>query len=207
MTEVIVKDLGINQDYEQTWIKMRDFTMNRLDSDNDQVWLLEHPPVYTLGQAGKPEHILNPKSIPIVKTDRGGQVTYHGPGQIVIYLLINLDNYDLNIKSFVCKLEQACINCLDDFGITAHRIEGAPGIYVDNKKICSIGLRVKKGCTYHGIAFNADMDLSPFKGINPCGYKDLEMTQFRDLDKDEKITMENLKSSLLNKIFSELKIN
>jgi len=207
MAEVLIKNLGINQDYQKTWAEMRDFTMTRTESDNDQIWILEHPPVYTLGQAGKPEHILNPKSIPIVKTDRGGQVTYHGPGQIVIYLLINLDNYNLNIKSFVCKLEQACINFLKDFGIKAHRIDGAPGIYVDNKKICSIGLRVKKGCTYHGIAFNADMDLSPFKGINPCGYKDLEMTQFTDLYTNNKISIEDLKTSLRNKVLSELKLN
>lgn len=206
MAEVLIKDLGISQDYQKIWIEMRDFTINRKFSDQDQIWILEHPPVYTLGQAGKSEHILNSNSIPVVNTDRGGQVTYHGPGQIVIYLLINLDKHNISIKDFVCKLEQGCINFLKDYKITSHRIERAPGIYVNNKKICSIGLRVKKGCSYHGIAFNADMDLSPFKDINPCGYKDLEMTQFKDLYKEKNISMEELKTSLLNNILSELKI-
>ena len=206
MNEVLIKDLGQNIDYLQAWEKMLNFTTSRTDSAKNEIWVLEHPPVYTLGQAGKPEHILNPKNIPVVKTDRGGQVTYHGPGQIVIYLLLNIRQLDINIKQFVCALEQSTINLLKDFDINAHRIDGAPGIYVDDKKICSIGLRVKKGCTYHGIAFNTDMDLSPFKGINPCGYKDLEVTQFSELCKAEKVNIDNIKNLLVKKITTELNL-
>tara|TARA_R110002073_G_scaffold328943_1_gene510826 strand:- start:40462 stop:41130 length:669 start_codon:yes stop_codon:yes gene_type:complete len=206
MNEVLVKNLGNDLDYQSILEKMRDFTLSRNSGTQDEIWVLEHSSVYTLGQAGKPEHILNPKAIPIVKSDRGGQVTYHGPGQIVLYLLLNIQKLDINIKQFVCALEQASINFLKHFNIDAHRIDKAPGIYVKNKKICSIGLRVKKGCTYHGIAFNTKMDLMPFKGINPCGYKDLEITQFNDLYKKEELNLDKLKDLLIEKVITELNL-
>ena len=156
---------------------MKCFTTQRLPDTPDEIWLLEHFPVYTQGQAGKAEHILNPNTIPIVQTDRGGQVTYHGPGQLIAYFLVNIQKRNIGIRTFVCQLEQALITLLKQFGIEGLTRCGAPGVYVDEKKIASIGLRVKNGCTYHGIALNVSMDLRPFHGINPCGYAQLEMTQ------------------------------
>lgn len=176
---MIIRKLGL-QDYEKVWKDMQKFTQERDESTPDELWLVEHPPVYTQGQAGKAEHVLNPKNIPIVQSDRGGQVTYHGPGQLVGYVLMNISKKKLGIRTLVCKLEQIIIDTLSDYSITAERKEKAPGVYVDGAKIASIGLRVKKGCTYHGIALNVNLDLEPFYGINPCGYAKLEMTQIKN---------------------------
>lgn len=174
-----ISHLG-TQDYDAVWRRMKDFTINRDEHTSDELWLLEHFPVYTQGQAGKPEHVLNPQSIPIVQSDRGGQVTYHGPGQLVAYVLMDIRRRNLGIRTLVCQLESVLITTLTQYDIHASTQCGAPGVYVEDKKIASIGLRVKNGCTYHGIALNVDMDLSPFSGINPCGFAKMEMTQMRD---------------------------
>jgi lipoyl(octanoyl) transferase len=176
---VIIQQLGL-QDYVDTWRAMQQFTDQRTANTPDEIWLLEHSPVYTLGQAGKHEHILNAKNIPVVESDRGGQVTYHGPGQLIAYVLMDLRRNGMNIRQLVTHLESAVINTLAKYNITAHARPGAPGIYVDDAKIASLGLRIRKGCSYHGLALNIDMDLEPFSGINPCGYKGLAMTQLRD---------------------------
>lgn len=176
---LVIRHLG-QQDYDETWARMKAFSVNRTHDTNDECWLLEHPPVYTQGQAGKPEHILNPGHIPVIQTDRGGQVTYHGPGQIVAYLLMDLNRRQLGIRTLVNQLETILLKLLSEYHIIGETKEKAPGIYIENKKIASIGLRVKKGCTYHGIALNVNMDLTPFGGINPCGFAKLQMTQMRD---------------------------
>ena len=171
-----IHHLGI-QEYDNIWLQMKEFTINRDSNTPDELWLLEHHPVYTQGQAGKPEHILNNNSIKIVQSDRGGQVTYHGPGQLVAYVLMDIRRRNLGIRTLVSKLEQVLISVLTQYQIEANTRCGAPGVYVAEKKIASIGLRVKNGCTYHGIALNVDMDLNPFLGINPCGFAKMEMTQ------------------------------
>ncbi|RUQ85206.1 lipoyl(octanoyl) transferase LipB [Legionella septentrionalis] len=176
---IAIRHLDV-QPYETVWEEMKKFTTQRMEQTDDELWLLQHPPVYTQGQAGKPEHILNPQGIPIVQSDRGGQVTYHGPGQLVAYVLMDLRRRKIGIRTLVTQLEQVLILLLKKWQISAATRCGAPGVYVDNKKIASIGLRVKNGCTYHGIALNVAMDLNPFHGINPCGYAKLEMTQMRD---------------------------
>lgn len=178
-----IRYLGM-QSYADTWNDMKRFTSERHENTPDELWLLEHPAVYTQGQAGKAEHILNLNAIPIIQSDRGGQVTYHGPGQLVVYVLMDIRRRNLGIRSLVSHLEQALILLLQHFAITAHTRCGAPGVYVEEKKIASIGLRVKNGCTYHGIALNVAMDLSPFSDINPCGYARLQMTQIRDFIPD-----------------------
>ena len=178
-SSIHVRWLG-QQDYLSCWQAMRDFTNQRDDMTADEIWLLEHPPVFTQGQNGKPEHVLNPANIPVVQTDRGGQVTYHGPGQLMIYTLIDIKRKKMNIRDLVTRLEQSVIDYLASFSIAAAAKREAPGVYVHGKKIASIGLRVRKGCAYHGIAFNIAMDLEPFKRINPCGFAALEMTQLID---------------------------
>jgi lipoyl(octanoyl) transferase len=160
---------------------MQAFTDQRDASTVDQLWTLEHDPVFTLGQAGKPEHVLAPGDIPVVPVDRGGQVTYHGPGQLVAYPLMDLRRLGLGVRELVQRLEQVGINLLAEHGIQAERREGAPGLYVDGRKILAIGIRVRRGCTFHGIALNHRMDLEPFVRINPCGYRGLEVTQMADL--------------------------
>jgi len=169
------------QPYKRIFHAMRDFTLNRDTAQRDEVWLMEHEPVFTQGQAGKPEHILNHNNIPIVQSDRGGQVTYHGPGQLMIYVLWDLKALGISVRKLVCLLENIVIDLLKEYKITAHRIEKAPGIYIDNQKVASLGLRIKKGCSYHGLSLNVDMDLTPFQYINPCGFKDLKMVQMSDL--------------------------
>lgn len=171
-----IRQLGI-QDYNDVWLQMKEFTLHRNVDTPDELWLLEHYPVYTQGQAGKPEHILNPASIPVVQSDRGGQVTYHGPGQLVAYVLIDISRRSLGIRTLVSQLEQILISVLACYNIQATIRCGAPGVYVSEQKIASIGLRVKNGRTYHGIALNVDMDLQPFSGINPCGFAKMQMTQ------------------------------
>ena len=173
------------QDYQSCWQAMQAFTNQRDENTVDEIWLLEHDPVFTQGQNGKAEHILAPGNIPIVKTDRGGQVTYHGPGQLMVYTLIDLKRKQLNVRQLVSLLEQSVIDFLAAHGISALAKCDAPGVYVDGKKICSIGLRIRRGCSYHGIAFNINMDLAPFKRINPCGFADLSMTQLHTLLKKD----------------------
>ncbi len=167
------------QPYESIWGDMKRFTANRDADTVDELWLLEHQPVYTQGQAGKAEHIINPNAIPVIQSDRGGQVTYHGPGQLIAYVLMDINRRKIGIRTFVCQLEQILIKLLAQFDISASILQGAPGVYVDGMKIASVGLRVKNGCTYHGIALNVAMDLSPFSDINPCGYSQLQMTQMK----------------------------
>jgi lipoyl(octanoyl) transferase len=176
---MIIKNLGL-QDYRFTWQAMREFTDHRMPDTPDEIWLLEHPAVYTLGQAGKSEHILDAGNIPVIKTDRGGQVTYHGPGQLVAYTLFDLRRRHMNIRQLVSYLEAAVIETLKKYHITAHARPQAPGIYVDNAKIASLGLRVRRGCAYHGLALNIHMDLEPFSRINPCGYQGLAITQMQE---------------------------
>ena len=177
---LLVRRLGL-VDYQPTFAAMQEFTAQRNADTADELWLLQHPPVFTQGLAGKPEHILQLTPIPIVQTDRGGQVTYHGPGQLVVYLLLQLDRYDTSIRALVRAIEQAVIDLLAEYGINAYGKVDAPGVYVDEAKIASIGLRVKHGCTYHGVSLNIDMDMAPFNWINPCGYANMRMTQLREL--------------------------
>ena len=166
--------------YEPTWQAMQDFTTQRDASTPDELWLVEHPPVYTLGQAGKAEHLLHVTDIPLVKIDRGGQITYHGPGQVVGYLLLDLHRRGLKVREMVNLLEQALIDCIADYGPDARRKDGAPGVYIDGAKVAALGLRVKNGCSYHGLSLNVDMDLTPFTWINPCGYSGLQTIQLKD---------------------------
>lgn len=161
---------------------MQDFTAARDDATPDELWVVEHPPVYTLGQAGKPEHILRDVGIPLVKIDRGGQVTYHGPGQVVIYLLLDLARLKIKVRELVTSIEQGVIDLLSEHGVAADRRDGAPGVYVGDAKIAALGLRIRNGCSYHGVSLNVDMDLSPFTAINPCGYAGLKVIQTRDLN-------------------------
>ena len=181
--KVIVRQLGISN-YQDTWQAMKDFTKNREVFTPDELWILEHPPVFTLGTNGKSEHILNAGDIPIVNIDRGGQVTYHGPGQLIIYLLLNLHRRKLGIRKLVTIIEDTLIELLASHSITANSDPAAPGVYVEGKKIAALGLRVSKGCTSHGLSLNVDMDLSPFKRINPCGYQGLEVAQCKALGVD-----------------------
>jgi len=176
---MIIHELG-TLGYQDVWEKMKNFTLLRNEQTQDECWLLQHPAVYTQGQAGKAEHVLNAANIPVVQSDRGGQVTYHGPGQLVGYVLLDLRRRNIGIRTLVTRLEQLLISLLADYNIPAVIRCGAPGVYVEDKKIASIGLRVKNGCTYHGIALNVAMDLSPFEGINPCGFARLQMTQIKD---------------------------
>ena len=171
-----IRYLGL-QDYQRTWERMSDFTTARTAETIDELWVLEHHPVFTQGCAGKAEHLLTETNIPIVKSDRGGQITYHAPGQIIIYLLIDLRRQKVNVRSLVSIIEQAIISLLAQNNVTALAKADAPGVYVNGKKIASLGLKIRKGCSFHGLAFNVDMDLSPFLQINPCGYAGLEMTQ------------------------------
>lgn len=175
-----VRDLG-RRAYEPVWRDMQAFTDARDATTPDELWLVEHDPVFTLGQAGRPEHVLMPGDIPVVHVDRGGQVTYHGPGQIVLYPLLDLRRLKVGVREYVEKLEQAVIDLLADWNISAARRCGAPGVYVNDAKVMALGIRVRRGCTFHGLAFNVAMDLEPFRRINPCGYAGLEVTSVADL--------------------------
>jgi lipoyl(octanoyl) transferase len=170
------------QGYLPCWQSMKDYTNQRTDQTIDEIWLLEHDPVFTQGQNGKAEHVLNPGNIPIIQTDRGGQITYHGPGQLMVYTLIDLQRKNLNVRQLVTLLEQSITDFLASYNVDAYAKPDAPGVYVDEKKVCSIGLRIRRGRSYHGIAFNVAMDLSPFSRINPCGFSNLKMTQLADLN-------------------------
>lgn len=163
--------------YESVWHDMQAYTDRRDASSDDEIWLVQHPPVFTQGQAGKAEHILAPGEIPVIQVDRGGQVTYHGPGQIVVYPLIDIARKGIGVRDFVHRIEESIIRVLAHYGVTGERLAGAPGIYVNGAKIASLGLRIRRGRSYHGLAFNVDMDLEPFGRINPCGYAGLQVTQ------------------------------
>jgi lipoyl(octanoyl) transferase len=194
-----------NACYETLWQAMRDFTDARDENTPDECWIVEHQPVYTLGQNGKTEHILNSKNIPVVKTDRGGQVTYHGPGQLVVYVLLELKRYGLGIRQLVSLLENSVVALLEDHQIKAQARCDAPGVYVDDTKICSIGLRIRRGCSYHGLALNVNMDLSPFAGINPCGYEGMRMTELKALGLET--TPFALAPQLIAKLKQQLKVS
>jgi lipoyl(octanoyl) transferase len=183
-----VRRLGL-KDFAKTWRDMQGFTLQRNPETPDEIWIVEHPPVYTQGLSGKQEHLLNAENIPVILTDRGGQITYHGPGQLVIYTMINIQRCNLGIRKLVSLLEQAMLTTLSQYGIAAKAKPQAPGVYIQDKKIGSVGLRIKKGCSYHGLSLNNQMDLHPFTGINTCGYPDLEVTSLAEqgilVDNDE----------------------
>jgi len=180
MIPIAVRQFNTLQPYGPIFAQMQAYTRQRDENAPDALWFLEHAPVFTQGQAGKPEHILDPRDIPIVQSDRGGQVTYHGEGQLMVYTLFDLKRLSFGLKQFVDTLEHSIIALLKTYKIAAHTQPGAPGVYVNKAKICSLGLRVKKGCTYHGISLNVNMDLAPFTQINPCGFSQLTMTQIAD---------------------------
>jgi lipoyl(octanoyl) transferase len=180
VTEPVLRWLG-RVDYEPTWRAMQTFTNERDASTPDQIWFLEHPPVFTLGMNAAPEHLLAPGDIPVVQIDRGGQVTYHGPGQLVVYPLLDVRRAGLGVRQLVMALESAIIDLLASWNIVAVAKRDAPGVYVNGRKVASIGLRIRRGSSYHGLAFNVAMDLQPFQRINPCGYRGLEVTDLRSL--------------------------
>lgn len=184
---LLVRELGLC-DYTPVWRAMQDFTRQRTDNTRDEIWLVEHPPVFTLGLNGKQHHIIDPGEIPVVSTDRGGQVTYHGPGQLVAYLLIDLKRHGLGVRAMVSLIEQSIIALLGSYGIEAKSRQDAPGVYVNGAKIAALGLRIKQGCSYHGLSLNIDMDLEPFSRINPCGYPDLAVTQLSSFGIDRDMT-------------------
>jgi len=178
---LLVRRFAGLQRYEPTWRAMQAFTDARTPETPDELWVVQHEPVFTLGQAGKWEHVLMPGDIPVVPVDRGGQVTYHGPGQIVAYPLVDLRRAGIGVREFVNRIEQAIIDTLAEWNVVAVRKDGAPGVYVGGAKIAALGLRVRRGCTFHGLAFNVAMDLEPFSRINPCGFRGLEVVQLADL--------------------------
>jgi len=196
-----VRYLG-RRDYAAVWKDMQDFTDSRGAETTDELWLVEHPPVYTLGLNGKPEHVLDPGAIPIVAVDRGGQVTYHGPGQIVAYVLLDLRRLGLGPRQLVMALEQAVIDLLAEYGVAAVGRREAPGVYVQGAKIAAVGLRVRRGCCYHGLSFNVAMDLEPFSRINPCGYPGMAVTQLADLAavRDEQLLARRLADKLAGRL-------
>lgn len=201
MPELIVRSLG-RQPYLETWEAMKSFTAERGEHSNDELWCLEHPSIYTQGQAGKAEHILAPGDIPVIEVDRGGQVTYHGPGQLVIYLMMGLTRRKMGVRALVDVIEQAIVRTLAELGMTAKPRPDAPGVYVGDAKIASLGLRVRRGCSFHGLALNVDMDMEPFQRINPCGYAGLAMCQVRDFV--PKATMEDIESRLVAQLVAGL---
>lgn len=176
----VVHTLGLVE-YKPTWDAMKKFTAERTPDTRDEIWLVQHPPTYTQGLAGLPEHLLNPTDIPVIKIDRGGQITYHGPGQIVAYLLLDLRRWKLNVRELVNRMEQAVVDVLGEYGVAAQGRVDAPGVYVGDAKIASLGLKIRHGCCYHGLALNVDMNLTPFSHINPCGYQGLRVTQCVEL--------------------------
>ncbi|MDG6897251.1 octanoyltransferase [Actinobacillus delphinicola] len=208
---LIIRQLGI-QPYEEIWHKMQAFTDERDVNTTDEIWLVQHPAVYTQGTAGKPEHLIHQTNIPVVHSDRGGQITYHGLGQQVMYVLIDIKRLkalgeDISVRRLVTALEQSVINTLKSYGIESYAKPDAPGVYIEGKKICSLGLRIRKGCSFHGLAFNIQMDLTPFQHINPCGYAGLQMCQLADfIDKDE-ASCEKVSPKLLEYFLSDLGYN
>lgn len=199
--KLIIKHLGL-QAYEPVWKAMHEFTDTRDDNTVDEIWLVEHEPVFTQGQAGKAEHLLATGDIPVVQSDRGGQVTYHGPGQLVAYFLINLRRRHLGVRELVTHIENLVIQTLRAFNIESAAKPDAPGVYVDEKKICSLGLRIRKGCSFHGLALNINMDLSPFLRINPCGYEGMEMVQVSELGGPDNLN--DVSEQLIKTLVSQL---
>ena len=200
---LIVRNLGI-QDYQHVWHNMQTFTDNRTADTPDEIWLVQHPSVFTQGQAGKPEHLLQRTDIPVVQSDRGGQITYHGLGQQIMYVLIDIKRHEnLNVRQLVTALEQSVVKTLTDYGIEGYPKPDAPGVYIDGKKICSLGLRIRHGRSFHGLAFNINMDLTPFHQINPCGYAGLEMCQLADFIGSERADCHQVSLQLV-KHFSTL---
>ena len=189
-----IKEKGL-QDYTSTWQEMVSFTENRSDQTEDELWTLEHRSVFTQGLSGKPEHLLRESEIDVIQSDRGGQITYHGPGQLIVYCLIDIKRLGIGVKEMVRIIEKSIIDLLNDYSIPSHKIVGAPGVYVDGSKIAALGLKVKRGKTYHGLSLNVDMNLSPYKLINPCGYKDLNVTQMSNLT-DNKLELDTIKEKL-----------
>ena len=189
-----IKEKGL-QDYTSTWQEMVSFTENRSDQTEDELWTLEHRSVFTQGLSGKPEHLLKESEIDVIQSDRGGQITYHGPGQLIVYCLIDIKRLGIGVKEMVRIIEKSIIDLLNDYSIPSHKIAGAPGVYVDGSKIAALGLKVKRGKTYHGLSLNVDMNLSPYKLINPCGYRDLNVTQMSNLT-DNNLELDKIKKQL-----------
>jgi len=202
MPPVLVRELPGLWPYEPVWRAMQAFTDARTAETTDEFWLLQHEPVFTQGQAGKAEHVLAPGDIPVIPVDRGGQVTYHGPGQIMAYVLVDLRRRGIGVRELVQRIEQAVIDTLAHWNIEALRREGAPGVYVNDAKVAALGLRVRRGCSFHGLAFNAAMDLEPFHRINPCGYKGLAVTQVLDLGGPASLAV--LQSGLVDELARQL---
>lgn len=201
MGQVIVKNLG-RVAYLPTWEAMQVFTARRNAETPDEIWLVEHAPVYTVGLNGKPEHLLQPTDIPVIKIDRGGQITYHGPGQVVAYLLVDLKRRGYGVRELVSRMERAVVALLAEYGVTAESRRDAPGVYVNGAKIAALGLRIKRGCSYHGLSLNVDMDLSPFLAINPCGYPGMAVTQTTSLGITD--GMQTLAEKLVHGLLREL---
>ena len=199
-----VLNLGL-QDYHQTWEAMKQFTQLRTANSEDELWIVEHPRVFTQGISSKAQHLLSTSDIPVVKSDRGGQITYHGPGQVIVYCLIDLKRLNIGVKKMVSIIEQSIILLLKRYDIDAHTIDGAPGVYVDEAKIAALGLKVKNGKTYHGLSLNVAMDLSPFEQINPCGYAGLKVTQLSDLV--DNINLEQISQELTQLLIAHVTRN
>ena len=189
-----VKEKGL-QDYASTWQEMVSFTENRNSQTEDELWTLEHRSVFTQGLSGKPEHLLKETKIEVIKSDRGGQITYHGPGQLIVYCMIDIKRLGIGVKQMVSIIEMSIMDVLSDYSIKSHKVTGAPGVYVDGSKIAALGLKVKQGKTYHGLSLNIDMNLAPYDLINPCGYKDLNVTQMSNLT-DNKLELDTIKEKL-----------
>jgi lipoyl(octanoyl) transferase len=203
-SKLVIRQLG-RLAYEPVWKAMQQYTDLRDESDQDEVWFVEHEPVFTQGQAGKAEHVLAPGDIPVVKVDRGGQVTYHGPGQQVIYFLINIKRKKIGVRQLVTHIENLVVDTLARFDIAAAPRADAPGVYVEQSKICSLGLRIRRGCSFHGLALNVNMDLSPFSRINPCGYQGMAITQMSDFNSQVNITQ--VEPVLIEQLSKELGYN
>ena len=200
--KLLIRQLGL-RDYEPVWQSMQRFTDDRDEQTTDEVWLVQHPPVFTQGKAGKQEHLLNTGDTPVVQVDRGGQVTYHAPGQLIAYLLLDINRLGIGVRELVTRLENALIDTLSEYGISAASRRDAPGVYVADKKIAALGLRVRRGYCFHGIALNVDMDLEPFARINPCGYEGLEITQISDLV--DSVDFDVVSQQLLSHLKQQLK--
>ena len=197
----VVKNFGAKL-YTETWQAMKNFTDNRDEYTADEIWFVQHPPIYTLGQAGKVEHLLTPGDISVVHSDRGGQVTYHGPGQLVCYLLLDIGRLQLDVRDLVTAIEQSIVLLINSYGVAAESKPEAPGVYVDGRKLAALGLRIRKGCSYHGLSLNVDMDLAPFSNINPCGIEGLEVVDMKRLGIDRPMAeiMEELTDILVRQI-------
>ena len=199
---LVVRRLGL-QPYRQVWQDMQQFTDRRTLSTADELWLLQHPPVFTLGKNARREHVIDPGEIPVIDSDRGGQVTYHGPGQLIVYLLLDLNRRKIGVRELVTRIENSVVELLADYAIEANARRDAPGVYVGRRKIAALGLRVRRGCSFHGLALNVDMDLEPFARINPCGYEGLEVTQLSDLVAADEIG--DVESRLLDHLQRQLR--